>query len=72
MYCDQKPEGNCPLGRHRHRWKDNIVLDLKEIWCEGVIRLHFPHTRDQWQALEYSNDLLGSTNKSCVISRLPY
>ena len=23
------PEGNIPLGRPRHRWKDNIKMDLK-------------------------------------------
>jgi hypothetical protein len=24
-----KPEGNMTLGRPRHRWKDNIKMDLK-------------------------------------------
>jgi hypothetical protein len=24
-----KPEGKRPLGRHRHKWKDNIVIDLR-------------------------------------------
>ena len=28
-----KPEGKRPLGRPRHRWKDNITLDLKEVGC---------------------------------------
>ena len=26
-----KPTGNRPLGRPRHRWKDNIRMDLEEI-----------------------------------------
>ena len=26
-----KPEGKRPLGRPRHRWVDNIRMDLKEI-----------------------------------------
>jgi hypothetical protein len=26
-----KPEGNKPLGRPRHRWVDNIKMDLTEI-----------------------------------------
>jgi len=26
-----KPTGKRPLGRHRHRWEDNIRMDLKEI-----------------------------------------
>jgi hypothetical protein len=25
-----KPEENRPLGRHKHRWKDNIKSNLKE------------------------------------------
>jgi hypothetical protein len=26
-----KPEGKRPLGRYRHRWKDNIKMDLQEV-----------------------------------------
>jgi hypothetical protein len=26
------PEGKRPLGRRRHRWKDNIGMELREIW----------------------------------------
>jgi len=28
-----KPEGNKPLGRPRHRWEDNIKMDLQEKGC---------------------------------------
>ena len=28
-----KPEGKRPLGRPRHRWKDNIKMDLQEVGC---------------------------------------
>jgi hypothetical protein len=29
-----KPEGKRPLGRPRHRWVDNIGMDLGEVgWC---------------------------------------
>jgi len=28
-----KPEGKRPLGRPRHRWVDNIRLDLQEVGC---------------------------------------
>ena len=31
-----KPEGKRLLGRPRHRWKDNIKADLKEIGSECV------------------------------------
>ena len=28
-----KSEGRRPLGRHRHRWVDNIRMDLQEVGC---------------------------------------
>ena len=28
-----KPDGKRPLGRPRHRWVDNIRLDLQEVGC---------------------------------------
>jgi hypothetical protein len=31
-----KPEGRRPLGRPRHRWKDNIKMDLREIGWSGI------------------------------------
>jgi hypothetical protein len=32
-----KPEGKRPLGRPRHRWKDNIKIDLQEVgWGHGL------------------------------------
>jgi len=31
-----KPEGKRPLGRHRHRWEDNIKIDLQEM-VSGVM-----------------------------------
>jgi len=33
-----KPDGKRPLGRPRHRWEDNIKMDLQEVvwgaWTE--------------------------------------
>jgi hypothetical protein len=35
-----KPEGKRPLGRHRHRWEDNITNNLKIIgWEINVAQL---------------------------------
>jgi hypothetical protein len=35
-----KPEGMRPLGKPRHRWVDNIRMDLVEVgWCDDWIRL---------------------------------
>ena len=31
-----KPEGKRPLGRPRHRWVDNIRMDLQEVGCGHV------------------------------------
>jgi len=28
-----RPEGKRPLGRPRHRWEDNIRMDLREVGC---------------------------------------
>jgi hypothetical protein len=30
-----KPEGKRPRGRPRHRWEDNIRMDISEIGWEG-------------------------------------
>ena len=31
-----EPEGKRPLGRPRHRWEDNIKMDLQEVGCRGM------------------------------------
>jgi len=31
-----KPEGKRPLGRRRHRWEDNIKMDLQEVGRGGM------------------------------------
>jgi hypothetical protein len=31
-----RPEGKRPLGRPRHRWEDNIKMDLREIGINGA------------------------------------
>jgi hypothetical protein len=30
------PEGKRPLGRHRHRWEDNIKIDVQVVEWEGM------------------------------------
>jgi len=29
----EKPEGKRPIGKPRHRWEDNITMDLQEMGC---------------------------------------
>jgi hypothetical protein len=38
------------LGRLRHRWEDNIKLDLREIGIGGVNWLQLAQNRIQWWA----------------------
>jgi hypothetical protein len=46
-----KPEGKRPLGRPRHRWVDNIRMDLGEIGWGGMDWTHLTQDRDQWRVL---------------------
>ena len=45
-----KPEGKRPVGRPRHRWEDNIKMDLREVGCDPGEWIDFAKDRDQWQA----------------------
>jgi hypothetical protein len=44
----REPEGKRPLGRTRHRWEDNVKLDLKEIRYGDVYWIRLAKDRDQW------------------------
>jgi hypothetical protein len=46
-----KPEGERLLGRCRHKWEDNIVLDLRERGWGGVDLFHLAQDWDQWWAV---------------------
>jgi len=46
-----KPEGKRPLGRRRHRWEDNIKIDLQEVGCGGKDWIKLAQDRDRWWAL---------------------
>jgi hypothetical protein len=37
--------------KSRHRWEDNIRMDLREIGWEGIEWMHLDQDRDQWWAL---------------------
>ena len=43
--------GKRPVGRPRHRWKDNIRLDLQEIVINKRNWIDSAQDRDYWQAL---------------------
>ena len=46
-----KLEGRRPLGRQRHRWEDNIKMDLQELGCGGMDWINLAEDKDRWQAL---------------------
>jgi hypothetical protein len=44
-----RPEGKRPLGRPRHRWEDNIKMDLREIGIDGENWIQLAQDRLQWR-----------------------
>ena len=46
-----KPEGKRPLGRRRHRWVNNIRMDLQEVRCGYMDWIGLDQDRDRWQTL---------------------
>jgi len=44
-------EGKRPLGRPRHKWEDNIKMDLQEVGCGGMDWIELAQDRDRLQAL---------------------
>jgi hypothetical protein len=47
-----KPKEKRPLGRTRHRWEDNIRMDLREIGINGANWIWLAQDRVSWQAFE--------------------
>jgi len=43
--------GKRPLWRPRHRWEDNIRMDLQEVECGAKDWIEVAQDRDRWQAL---------------------
>ena len=46
-----KPEGKRPMGRPRHRWEDNIKMDLQEVGCGVMDWIKLAQDRDRRQGL---------------------
>ena len=46
-----KPEGKRTLGRPRHRWVDNIRMDLQEVGCAYMDWIGLSQDRDRWRTL---------------------
>jgi hypothetical protein len=46
-----RSEGRRPLGRPRHRWEDNIKMDLQDVGWGGMDWIELAQDRDRWQTL---------------------
>ena len=46
-----KPEGKIPLARPRHRWEDNIKMDIREAGGGCGDGMELAQDRDRWRAL---------------------
>jgi hypothetical protein len=46
-----QPEGKRPLGRPRHRWRNNIKMDLLEVGLGGVDWIGLAQDRYSWGGL---------------------
>jgi hypothetical protein len=46
-----RPEGRRLLRRPRHRWEDNIKMDLQEMGWGGMDWIGLAEDRDRWLAL---------------------
>jgi hypothetical protein len=49
-----KREGKRSLGRPRHRWENNIRMDLQEVGCGGMDCIGLAQDRDRWRAIVYT------------------
>jgi hypothetical protein len=46
-----KREGKRPLGKPRHRWEDNIKMDLQYVECGVMDLIELAQDSDKWRAL---------------------
>jgi hypothetical protein len=45
-----RPEGKRPLGRARHRWNENIKMDLRKRGIDGANWIQLAEDRVLWRA----------------------
>jgi len=37
------------VGRQRHKWEDNIKMDLRDVGCGGMDWIELVQDRDRWR-----------------------
>jgi hypothetical protein len=47
----EKPGRKRPLERPRHRWEDNIKIDLQEVGCRGRDWIDLVQNKGRWRAV---------------------
>jgi hypothetical protein len=45
-----RPERKKPVGRPRHKWEDNIKIDLRDMGIDGANWIELAQDRVQWRA----------------------
>jgi hypothetical protein len=48
----EKPEYKRIFGRPRHRWEDNIKIDLTEVIYEGLNWIYLAQDRVHWRVVK--------------------
>jgi len=51
---ERKPEGKRPLGRHRRRCEENIMMDPQAVVFGATDCIVLAHDSDTWQAFVYA------------------
>jgi len=46
-----KPKEKKPMGRTRHRWENNIKMDLQAVGCGGMDWIDLAQDRDRWRTI---------------------
>jgi hypothetical protein len=46
-----RPKGKTPFERTRHRWEDNLKMDLHEVGWGGMDWIDLAQDRDRWRVL---------------------
>jgi hypothetical protein len=68
-----KPDRKRPPGRPRHKWVDNIKVDLREIGWGSIDWINLVQDRDQWRVNRIMNlrvpQKFGKFLSSCVTGR---
>jgi hypothetical protein len=48
---EMNPEVKRRMGRPRHRWEENIKMDVQEVGCGDMDWIDLAQDRDRWRAL---------------------